>query len=97
MNSCHVEADYLDDVVSFTQSSSPTHDSMHGSCVKAKDNLELSVYISSSPDGQVSLCPGIVNFYDEIVLDESIVFLDESITLSCAGPRGKDGSHEAFF
>ena len=88
--SSRIEAEFLDDVVSFTQSSSsPTHDSIHG-CVKAKDDTELRMYISSSPDGQVRLCPGIVHFYDEIVLDDSI-------TLSCAGPRGScilDGNEE---
>ena len=77
-----IKADYHDDVLSFTQSSSsPTHDNMHGSCVKANDNTELGMYINSSPDGQVRLCPGTVNFSDEIVLTTSI-------TLSCAGPTG---------
>ena len=76
-----IEADYHDDVLSFTQSLSPIHDSMHGSCVKANDDTELGMYINSSPDGQVRLCPGIVNFYDEIELTTSI-------TLSCAGPKG---------
>ena len=77
-----IKADYHDDVLSFTQSSSsPTHDNMHGSCVHANDDTELAMYINSSPDGQVRLCPGIVNFSDEIVLTTSI-------TLSCAGPKG---------
>ena len=76
-----IKADYHDDVLSFTQSSSPTHDSIHGSCVHANDDTELGMYINSSPDGQVRLCPGIVNFSDEIVLTTSI-------TLSCAGPKG---------
>ena len=76
-----IKADYHDDVLSFTQSSSPTHDSMHGSCVHANDDTELGMYINSSPDGQVRLCPGIVNFSDDIVLTTSI-------TLSCAGPKG---------
>ena len=79
-----IKADYHDDVLSFTQSSLPTHDSIHGSCVQAKDNAELSVYISNAQnigDGQVRLCPGIVDFDDEIVLTTSI-------TLSCAGPTG---------
>ena len=77
-----IKADYHDDVLSFTQSSSsPTHDNMHGSCVHANDDTELGMYINSSPDGQVRLCPGIVNFSDEIVLTTSI-------TLSCAGPTG---------
>ena len=92
--SSRIEADFLDDVVSFTQSSSsPTHDSIHG-CVKAKDDVDLSVYISNAQDvggdGQVRLCPGTIHFYDEIELDDSI-------TLSCSGPRGScilDG-HEA--
>jgi hypothetical protein len=53
--SSRIKADYHDDVLSFTQSSLPTHDSMHGSCVHAKDDTELAMYISSSPDGQVSL------------------------------------------
>ena len=76
-----IKADYHDDVLSFTQSSSPTHDSIQGSCVHANDDTELGMYINSSPDGQVRLCPGIVDFYDEIVLTTSI-------TLSCAGPKG---------
>ena len=82
--SSRIKAAFLDDVVSFTQSSSsPTHDSMDG-CVKAKDDLELRVYISNAQnfgDGQVRLCPGTIHFYDEIVLDDSI-------TLSCAGTKG---------
>ena len=64
----------------FTQSSAPTHDSIDG-CVKAKDSMELSIYIGSSQDGQVSLCPGTIHFYNEIELDESIA-------ISCAGPNG---------
>ena len=79
--SSRIEASFLDDVLSFTQSSSPTHDSVHGSCVKAKDDTELRMYISSSPDGQVRLCPGTIHFTNEIVLDDSI-------TLSCSGPSG---------
>ena len=78
-----IEDTYLDDVLSFTQSLSPTHDSMEG-CVKAKDDLELSVYISNAQnigDGQVRLCPGTIHFRNEIVLTTSI-------TLSCAGPKG---------
>ena len=75
-----IEADYLDDVVSFKQSLSPTHDSIHG-CVKAKDNVDLGIYISNAQDGQVHLCPGTIHFYNEIELDESL-------TLSCAGLRG---------
>ena len=76
-----IEADYHDDVLSFTQSLSPTHDSMHGSCVHANDDEELGMYINSSPDGQVRLCHGTIHFHNEIVLDDSI-------TLSCAGPTG---------
>ena len=76
-----IKADYHDDVLSFTQSSSPTHDSIQGSCVHANDDTELGMHINSSPDGQVRLCPGIVDFDDEIVLTTSI-------TLSCAGPKG---------
>ena len=67
----------------FKQSSPPTHDSIHG-CVKPKNNLELSVYISNAQnngDGQVRLCPGTIHFYDEIELDDSI-------TLSCSAPKG---------
>ena len=77
-----IDDDVLDDVVLFTQSSSPTHDSIQGSCVHANDDTELRMYINSSPYGQVRLCPGIVDFYNEIVLSKSI-------TLSCAGPRGR--------
>ena len=73
--SSRIEAEFLDDVVSFTQSSSsPTHDSMHG-CVKAKDDVELSVYISNAQnigDGQVRLCPGTIHFRNEIVLGDSL-------------------------
>ena len=85
-----IKADYHDDVLSFTQSSSPTHDSIHGSCVHANDDTELGMYINSSPDGQVRLCPGTIHFHNEIVLDDSI-------TLSCAGPKGScilDGNEE---
>ena len=86
-----IDDDVLDDVVLFTQSSSPTHDSMHGSCVKANNNVDLGIYINSSPDGQVRLCPGTIDFHNEIVLP------DKSITLSCTGPRGScilDGHEE---
>jgi len=85
-----IDDDVLDDFVSFTQSLSPTHDSIQGSCVKANNNVDLGIYINSSPDGQVRLCPSIVDFYDEIVLTTSI-------TLSCAGPKGTcilDGNGE---
>ena len=77
--SSRIEASFLDDVLSFTQSSSPTHDSVHGSCVEAKDNVELSIYINSSQDGQVRLCPGTIHFYDEIELTKSIA-------ISCSVP-----------
>ena len=79
--SSRIEASFLDDVLSFTQSSSPTHDSVHGSCVEAKDNVDLGIYINSSQDGQVRLCPGTIHFYDEIELTKSIA-------ISCAGSKG---------
>ena len=69
------------DVVQFLKSSSPHPVSMNG-CVKASNDTELASLISDAQgvggDGQVSLCPGIVHFHDEIVLDKSI-------TIVCAG------------
>ena len=87
-----IDPTFVDDVIMFKESLSPTHDSIHR-CVKAKNNLELSVYISNAQnigDGQVRLCPGTIHFYDEIELDESL-------TLSCAGSKGScilDGNEE---
>ena len=83
--SSRIESDFVEDVIMFKQSSSsPTHDSIHG-CVKAKDDVDLSVYISNAQDvggdGQVRLCPGTIHFRNEIVLGDSI-------TLSCAGTKG---------
>ena len=47
--SSRIKAAFLDDVVSFTQSSSsPTHDSMDG-CVQAKDNISSLASISAMP------------------------------------------------
>ena len=81
MNSCHIEADYLDDVVSFTQSSSPTHDIMDG-CVHAEDDTDLSMRINESSNGdEIRLCPGTIHFTNEIVLEKSI-------TINCAGTKG---------
>ena len=69
------------DVVQFLKSSSPHPVSMNG-CVKASNDTELASLISDAQgvggDGQVSLCPGKVDFYNEIVLDKSI-------TIICAG------------
>ena len=54
-----IEDTYLDDVLSFTQSSSPTHDSIHGSCVHANDDTELGMYINSVSDPE-----------DKIIVDQ---------------------------
>jgi len=82
-----------EDVVKFLKSSSPHPVSMLG-CAKANNDTELASLISDAQgvggDGQVRLCPGTIHFHDEIELDDSI-------TLSCSGPRGScilDG-HEA--
>ena len=91
-----VEHDFMADVVQFTLSPSPTHDSMmHGSCVYAKDESDLMYFINSSKDGQVLLCPGKVTFRNEIVLTKSI-------TIECAGPKascifdGKENNRHIF-
>ena len=51
-------------------------------CAKANNDTELASLISDAQgvggDGQVSLCPGIVDFFNEIVLTKSI-------TIICAG------------
>ena len=73
----------VEDVVQFLKSSSPHPVSMLG-CVKANNDTELASLISGSDDGdEIRLCPGIVNFFDEIVLEKSI-------TISCAGSGPKD-------
>ena len=82
----------VEDVVQFLKSSSPHLVSMLG-CVKANNDTELASLISGSDDGdEIRLCPGIVNFFDEIVLEKSI-------TISCAGSGPKDvcilDGHEA--
>jgi len=66
------------DVVQFLKSSSHHPASMIG-CAKANNDTELASLISESDDGdKIRLCPGKVDFYDEIVLDKSI-------TIICAG------------
>eukprot|EP00578_Thalassiosira_sp_NH16_P026910 CAMPEP_0181100890 /NCGR_PEP_ID=MMETSP1071-20121207/13447_1 /TAXON_ID=35127 /ORGANISM="Thalassiosira sp., Strain NH16" /LENGTH=370 /DNA_ID=CAMNT_0023183675 /DNA_START=233 /DNA_END=1345 /DNA_ORIENTATION=- len=50
-------------------------------CVRAKDNAELeSLIVAAGEGGEVRLCPGIVEFNEEIVLTDSI-------TIACAGPK----------
>ena len=70
-----------EDVIQFLKSSSPHPVSMLG-CAKANNDTELASLISDAQgvggDGQVSLCPGIVHFHNEIELDDSI-------TIICAG------------
>ena len=72
------------DVVQFLKSSSPHPVSMNG-CVKASNDTELASLINDAQgvggDGQVRLCPGVIDLLNEIVLGDSI-------TLSCAGTRG---------
>jgi len=69
------------DVVQFLKSSSPHPVSMLG-CAKANNDTELASLISESDDGdEIRLCPGTVNFDNEIVLDKSI-------TIICVGTRG---------
>ena len=77
--SSRIEASFLDDVLSFTQSLSPTHNSVHGSCVEAKNDTELKNLINSSQDGQVRLCPGTIHFYAQIEFGKSIA-------ISCSVP-----------
>mmetsp|Transcript_5010 Transcript_5010/g.12565 ORF Transcript_5010/g.12565 Transcript_5010/m.12565 type:complete len:375 (+) Transcript_5010:231-1355(+) len=58
----------------------PNSASMLG-CVRAKDSEELyRLIVAADPGGEVRLCPGIVEFNEEIVLTDSI-------TIACAGPK----------
>ena len=81
-------------VVAFLKSLSHTnHDSMDG-CVKANNNTDLATLINESVDGdEIHLCPGVVDFDNEIEIE-----LSKSITIICAGPKAAscifDG-HEA--
>ena len=55
--------------------------SILGLCVRAKDNAELQSLIAAAGEsGEIRLCPGIVNFNEEITLTYSI-------TIACAGPK----------
>ena len=77
------DASSLEEIAKFiAKPSAPTHDSMHGSCVEANDDMELRVRINNANDGDtILLCPGKVTFNNEIELTKSI-------TISCAGPMG---------
>ena len=76
------------DVAQFLKESlSPNPVSMIG-CVKANNDTELSTLINESGDGdEIRLCPGIVDFHNEIVLPDD----DKSLTISCAG-EGPNGA-----
>src|SRR6056300_1524470 len=69
------------DVAQFLQQSSSPNPVSMLECVKANNNTELNTLISESDDGdEIRLCPGIVDFHNEIELPG-----DKSITISCAG------------
>ena len=54
-------------------------------CIKANNDTELSTLISESDDGdEIRLCPGIVDFHNEIELTKSV-------TIICAG-EGPNGA-----
>ena len=73
------------DVVKFLKQSSPPNLGSMLECVKANNDTELSTLISESDDGdEIRLCPGIVDFHNEIVLTKSV-------TIICAG-EGPNGA-----
>jgi len=68
-----IEPDVLDEVI-------PNSASILG-CVRANNNAELESLITAAGEGgEVRLCPGIVDFNEQIMLTDSI-------TIACAGPK----------